>query len=101
MKSAQTNADILRARLLKNCREKDQNVKGSLRKGKREWYNSTTLKARNAAKLGQIQVILDVVGKVCNEPLKKVDTVRLARREGCCQRKTRCVKGEESTLMRY
>ena len=55
---------------------KDQEVKRSLRKVKREWANSIALEAVHAAKLAQMKGVYDATRKLCNKPLKNNAMVR-------------------------
>ena len=57
-------------------RKKDQEVKRSLNRDKREWANSFAQEAKNAAKLGQMKGVYDATRKLCNELPKKIDVVR-------------------------
>ena len=57
-------------------RKKDQEVKRSLKRDKREWANGIAQEAENAAKLGQMKGVYDATWKLYNELPKKIDMVR-------------------------
>ena len=63
-------------RLQEDYRKKDQEVKRSLKRDKREWANGIAQEAENAAKLGQMKGVYDATRKLCNQPPKKIDMVR-------------------------
>ena len=57
-------------------RKKDQKVKRSLKRDKKEWANGIAEEAENAAKLGQMKGVYDATRKLCNGPPKRIDMVR-------------------------
>ena len=65
-----------KARLQQECRQKDLEVKRSLRKDKSEWASCIAQEAEDAAKCGQIKDVYDATRRLCSEPPKKIDMVR-------------------------
>ena len=64
--------DGARSERLKNkarneYREKDKEVKRSLRKDKREWISSVAHEAEDAAQQGQMKGVYGATGSLCNE----------------------------------
>ena len=75
------NSERVKERLRRDYKEKDQEVKHSLRKDKSEWDNSIALEAEHAAKLGQMKGVHNATRKLCNEQPKKIDMVRSKTRQ--------------------
>ena len=69
-------SERIRAGFQDDFRKKDQEVKRSLRKNKREWANGIAQEDDDSAKLGQMKAAYDVARKLCFEQPKRIDIVR-------------------------
>ena len=73
--------DAARSVRLKNkarneYREKDKEIKRSLRKDKRNWINNIVQEAEDAARQGQMKGVYEATRTLCNEGPKKVAMVK-------------------------
>jgi len=73
--------DDVRSEKLKNkarneYREKDKEIKRSLRKDKRDWVNNVAQEAEDAARPGQMKGVYEATRRLCNERPKKVAMVK-------------------------
>lgn len=86
-KIGDARSERLKNKARNDYREKDKEVKRSLRKDKRDWINSATQEAENAARQGQMKGVYEATTRLCNEGPRKVGTVkskegRLLTKEG-------------------
>ena len=65
-----------RCNMAHDYREKDKEVKGSLRKDKRDWINGVAREAEEAASQGQIKGVYKATKRLCNEGPRKVGMVK-------------------------
>ena len=69
-------SERLKNKARNDYREKDKEVKRSLRKDKRDWINGVAQEAEDAVSQGQIKGVYEATRKLCNEGPRKAGMVK-------------------------
>ena len=75
-KIADARSERLKNKARNDYREKDKEVKRSLRKDKRDWINGVAQEAEDAVNQGQMKGVYEATRKLCNEGPRKAGMVK-------------------------
>ena len=75
-KTGLARSEKLKNKAQNDCREKDNEVKRSLRKNKRDWRNGVAQEAEDAASQGQMQGVHESTRRICNAGSRKAGMVK-------------------------
>ena len=75
-KIGDARSERLKNKTRNDFREKDKEVKRSLRKDKRDWINDVAQEAEDAASQGQMKRVYEATSRLCNKGLRKAGMVK-------------------------